>query len=167
MKSPRAPRNDWKPQARERPMKMNLREPLKRFVTQTHPKIRLIRMAPGTVGLWRLWLHVGTWHVWPGARAPVSPEQRGHQHRSQLRYAEHGNPDGVRGTVRPAVGRPQGRHISPAGTGELPEANAGSRKAQGTHNLPDRSSDQPERALTESMVCYPDDVAREPNLRTS
>lgn len=45
------------------------------------------------------------------------PEHRGHQHRSQLRYAEHGNPDEVRGDATPVVGRPQGTQNSSAGMG--------------------------------------------------
>ena len=35
-----------------------------------------------------------------------------------------------------------------SGSGRLQEANAGSRKAKGIHNLPDRAYAQPERVLT-------------------
>ena len=37
-----------------------------------------------------------------------------------------------------------------SGNGMLPEAKAGSRKAQGNHNLPDRSYGRSERVLTGS-----------------
>ena len=49
----------------------------------------------------------------------------------------------------------------------LPEANAGSRKAGGRHNPPDRPHDQPERALTGSRCVARNNAAKEPNQRTS
>jgi len=53
-------------------------------------------------------------------------------------------------------GRPTVRKAQfPSGIGRLPKANAGSRKARGNHNPPDRPDGPPEKALTGSMVCYP------------
>jgi len=78
---------------------------------------------------------------------PLTPEYRGRPLQSHLNHAGHSNPD----EVREAPGRPR---VSKAevlsGKGMLPEAKAGSRKARGNHNPPDRSSGQPERVQTGS-----------------
>lgn len=55
----------------------------------------------------------------------------------------------------PEPGRVHGRRTArdvqcPSGEGMFPEAKAGSRKARGNHNPPDRSNGQPERAQTGS-----------------
>lgn len=92
------------------------------------------------------------------------PEQRRHQRPSQLRYAEHDNPD----EVRDHRGRPTARKAqSLSGEGKFPEAKAGSRKARENHNPPDRSHDQPERVLTGNRFVTRQNEAKELNLRTS
>ena len=92
------------------------------------------RLVPANISLW----------------APLTPEYRGHPRQSHLNHAGHSNPD----EVRDCLGRPR---VSKAqvlsGKGMLPEAKAGSRKARGNHNLPDRSNGQPERAQTGSR-CF-------------
>ena len=80
---------------------------------------------------------------------PLPSEYRGHPPPSHLTDAEHGNPDAVcDGRNKPTVTKAGTR----SGNGMPSEANAGRRKARGSHNPPDRFTDQPERVLTEGRL---------------
>ncbi|MGQ4810600.1 hypothetical protein NKDENANG_04082 [Candidatus Entotheonellaceae bacterium PAL068K] len=70
---------------------------------------------------------------------PQLPAQSGHLNRSYLDYAEQDNPDRVRyGAIQ--TGNPTARKGQfSSGNGKWQEAKAGSRKATGIHNRPDRA----------------------------
>lgn len=108
--------------------------------------------------------HSGLWTRVAAGWNTKPPEQRRHHRQSQLRYAEHVNPY----KVRAVHGRPTVREAQfLGGKRRLPEAKAGSRKARGNHNPPDRSDDHPERGLTGSRFVTRKNEAKELNLRTS
>src|SRR4051812_4799601 len=84
----------------------------------------------------------------PQREPPEASAHRRDPPRAYLPHAERTNPDGV---CRSSGSKPTARKAQiPSGNGRDREANAGSRKARGNHNPPDRVHAQPERALTRS-----------------